>query len=57
MGNTQFEQRLIRELKQVTNNRKLTGKCLMEWCTSEIKPHEGEKVLKLPSGIWVAYKE
>lgn len=57
MALDRMEKSIMRELRVMTGNRKLGEKNLMEWSTREIEPHEGEKLIKLPSGIWVAYKE
>ena len=53
-----LEKAIIEELKEVTGNKKLRLKDMMEWSTGEIKPHEGEKVYRCPNiGVNVAIKE
>ena len=48
MGMKQLEAAILNELKQVTGNGKLRQKDIMEWSTSELKPHDGETIYRLP---------
>lgn len=54
---SKFDAAILEELRKVEGNSNIKNKQLTEWTTGDIKPHEGEKVVKLPSlGINVAYK-
>lgn len=58
MGMKQLEAAILVEAKTVTGNKKLRQKDIMEWCTSEIKAQEGEKLYFLPKlKINIAVKE
>lgn len=58
MSMTAFERQILSELKIVTGNNKLREKDMLEWRTSEIKPRDGEKIIKLPrAGVVVAIPE
>ena len=53
-----YEREILEELKEVTGNRKLRIKDMMEWRTSEVKPHDGEMVFHLrKNSVWVAIKK
>jgi len=57
MGMRGLEAAILRELREVTGNRKLRQKDIQEWTTGDIKPVEGEMVVYLPTlHINVAYK-
>lgn len=60
MSLSSLERAIWRELQQVTGNRKIRLKDMMEWSTSAdaLKPREGEKVIHLPlHKVNVVYKE
>ena len=55
---TPFERSILAELREITGNRKLKERDLLEWCTGPISERPGEKVLRLPlNGVWVAYPD
>ena len=56
MGIRSLNAQILAELRVTTGNHKLRQKDIMEWSTGEIAPHEGETIVKLPNGIYVAYK-
>lgn len=43
-----FEREIVRHLKGVKQNPKITSKWLMEWSTSKIEVKEGEELIHLP---------
>ncbi len=58
MSFTDLERAVLSELKVVTKDNKLRLKDVVEWSTSEIKPHEGEILYFLPDlKIWCAVKK
>jgi len=58
MGLTNFEKEIMHELKTVTGKTNLTGKNLMEWRFGTApETQAGEKLIKLPSGVYVCYTE
>lgn len=57
MGMRQLEALILVEAKEVTGNKKLRQKDILEWSTGEIKPHDGETVYSLPGvGVNIAVK-
>lgn len=53
-----FEAGILAELREVVGKRNIRQKDIMEWKTSKIEPHEGERVVFLEdNGVFVAYKE
>lgn len=57
MGMKQLEAAVLAEAKEVTGNKKLRMKDIMEWSTSEVKAQEGEKLYRLPKlGVDIAVK-
>jgi hypothetical protein len=57
MSLASLEKAILKELKEITNNKKLTKNSIMEWSTSEIKPEDGETLIQLPElKVWVCYK-
>lgn len=58
MGVRQLEANILRELKEVSKNKKLRQKDIMEWRTGKnLKTQEGEELFYLPKmGISVAVK-
>jgi len=48
MGFRQIETKILAEAKEVTGNKKLRLKDIMEWSTGEIKAQEGETLYDLP---------
>ena len=48
MSMQSLEREILREAKEVTGNKKLRMKDIMEWSTGEVKPQEGEKLFHLP---------
>lgn len=58
MSMNSLEKAILEELQEVTKNKKLKLKNIMEWSTGEVKAQEGEKLIQLPAlQINVAYKE
>ena len=52
-----LETAILIEAKQVTGNKKLRMKDIMEWTTGDIKPHDGERIYRLPDiGVNIAIK-
>ncbi len=43
-----LEREILVEAKEVTGNKKLRTKDIMEWSTGEIKAQPGEKLYRLP---------
>ena len=57
MGLRYFESQILKEARQVTGNRKLRQKDIMEWATTEIKARDFENTAYLPeSNVYIAYK-
>lgn len=57
MGIRQLEAAILAEAKQVTGNKKLRQKDIMEWSSGPIKPHEGETIFQLPTtGVYISIK-
>ena len=57
MSLASLEKAILKELKEVTKNKKLTKNNMMEWSTSKIKAQEGETLVQLPElKVWVCYK-
>lgn len=53
-----LEREILTEAKEVTGNKKLRMKDIMEWSTGEIVAQPGEKLYKLPGiGVNIAIKE
>jgi hypothetical protein len=48
MGMKEIERAILWELIEVSKNKKLKIKDIMEWSTGEIKPQEGEVLHYLP---------
>lgn len=48
MGIRALETAILDELRQVEDNMNLRKKDIMEWSSGEIKPHKGEKIVRLP---------
>jgi len=58
MSMQSLERAILVEAKEVTGNKKLRMKDIMEWTTREIVPHLGEKIYRLPMiGVNIAVKE
>jgi len=52
-----LEREILAEAKEVTGNKRLKIKDLMEWSTGEIKAQAGEKLYHLPkNGVNIAIK-
>jgi hypothetical protein len=44
--------------REIARALKIRIKDIMEWSTTEIKPHEGEELIHLKDlGVWVCYKK
>jgi len=43
-----LERAILIEAKEVTRNKKLRMKDIMEWSTGEVKPESGEEIFHLP---------
>lgn len=57
MSMRELEAGILSELKRVAGNSKLRLKDMMEWSTGEVKAHEGETRLFLPSNrVFVCVK-
>jgi hypothetical protein len=55
MGMRALEAAILAEAKQVTGNKKLRQKDILEWTTGEISPRDNEQVYRLPvCGVNVA---
>ena len=55
MSMQSLEREILAEAKEVTSNKKLRMKDIMEWSTSEIVPQPGEKIYRLPkTGVNIA---
>ena len=53
-----LEKAILSEARIVTKRPKLRMKDIMEWSTSNIKPHEGEQLYHLPNmGVNICIKE
>lgn len=53
-----LERAILREAKEITGNKKLKMKDIVEWGTGEVKAQDGEKLYKLPMlGVNIAIKE
>lgn len=58
MSMQSLERAILVEAKEVTGNKKLRMKDIIEWSTGEIKAQAGEKLYRLPiSGVNIAVKE
>lgn len=56
MSVASFERELLYEARLVLRNPKARLKDMMEWNTKEIKPHDGEVVVRLEqSNVWAAF--
>ena len=56
MSMTSLERAIMQELREVTGERNLRLKDLMEWSTGEITPQGHENVIDLPrNGVIVCY--
>jgi len=56
MAMSGFERQILQELRERTGIRKLKEKDMLEWSTGDIKPKDGETIIRLPfSGVNVAY--
>ena len=55
MGLRNLEAEILRDLRAMTGLGKLRQKDIQEWSTGEVKAQAGETVVRLPSGINVAY--
>ena len=57
MSMATLEREILLELKEVSGNKKIKMKDVMEWATSEVKAQDGEKYYYLPKlGIHCAVK-
>ena len=57
MSMATLERAILAAAKVGFKNPKLKMKDIQEWCSGEIKPHEGEVVLWIPDpGVFVAIK-
>jgi AMMECR1 domain-containing protein len=58
MGLREVEAAILRELREVTGNRKLRQKDIQEWSTGKVVQQTGEKLVRLPKlAVNVAYRE
>ena len=58
MSMQSLKRAILAEAKEVTGNKKLRMKDIMEWSTGTVKPEEGEIVHHLPSiGVNIAIKK
>lgn len=58
MSMQSLEREVLAEAKEVTGNKKLRMKDIMEWSTGEIKAQPGEKIYSLPKlSVNIAVKE
>lgn len=58
MSMQSLEREVLAEAKEVTGNKKLRMKDIMEWSTGEVKAQSGEKLYRLPKlAINIAVKE
>lgn len=58
MSMQSLERAVLAEAKEVTSNKKLRMKDIVEWSTGEVKAQEGEKLYHLPNlAINIAVKE
>lgn len=48
MSMASLEKEILKELKEVTGNPKLTKNSIMEWSTGTVKAQAGEKLVRLP---------
>ena len=56
MSMAKWEREILRELREVTGERSLRLKDLMEWSTGKLTPQDGEKMVYLPhNGVDVCY--
>jgi len=57
MSEQSLERAVLAEAKEVTGNKKLKMKDIMEWSTGEVNAQDGEKLYWLPVlGVSVAVK-
>jgi len=57
MGIRDLERAILAEAKNVTGNKKLRMKDIMEWSTGKVKIADGETLYRLPkSGVNIAVK-
>lgn len=53
-----LETAILNEARVVTGRKRLRLKDIMEWTTSDIEPHEGEKIYRLPEiGVNIAVSD
>lgn len=62
MSLASLENAIVRELRGILNNRRLTKNSIREWCTSEEKVSKNlegdEAMVRCPGmGVWVAFKK
>ena len=58
MSMQSLSREVLAEAKEVTGNKKLRMKDIMEWSTGEVKAQPGEKLYRLPKlAINIAVKE
>ena len=57
MGLKYFESQILKEARQVTGNKKLRQKDIMEWATTPVEVQDFEHTTYLPeSKVYIAYK-
>lgn len=55
MGRRELEREILAEAKEVTGNKKLKMKNIMEWSTGKVKVQAGEREYHLPkTGVNIA---
>lgn len=58
MGLRELEAAILKEAREVTGNKKLRQKDIMEWTTGDIRPRDDEAVYRLPVvGVNIAVKK
>ena len=58
MSLASLEREILKELREVTKNKKLTKNSIQEWSTTPVETEAGEKNIELQRlKIFVTYKE